>query len=60
MMGKDEDVIEIDISRLLLALWHRLWVIVLAVLVGGGIALAITLQFIYCPQICGKYSGICE
>ncbi|MCD8068326.1 MAG: Wzz/FepE/Etk N-terminal domain-containing protein [Lachnospiraceae bacterium] len=45
-MKKQQDVIEIDLGKLLLALWHRLWIIVLAILVCGGAALVGTIQFI--------------
>lgn len=38
-MDKDE-VIEIDLLRLLKALWHRAWALVLAVLIFGGTAYA--------------------
>lgn len=37
-----DDDLEIDVYKLLKALWHRAWLIILSIVIGGGLALGIT------------------
>lgn len=38
MENKRNDVVEIDLLRLLQAMWHRAWALILAMVIGGGAA----------------------
>ena len=46
MAQKERDMIEIDLLKLVLILWHKAWAIVLAMIVMGGIAFGVTYNFI--------------
>lgn len=38
MEKRQNEVVEIDLLRLLQAMWHRVWLIILAMVIGGGAA----------------------
>lgn len=46
MERKNDDELEIDLLRLIKALWHKAWAIVLAMVICGGAALACTVFFV--------------
>ena len=46
MAQKERDMIEIDLLKLVLILWHKAWAIILAAIVMGGIAFGVTYNFI--------------
>ena len=48
-MQKSNEYVEIDLSRILKALWHRAWIILVAVALFGGTAFSYA-AFIISPQ----------
>ncbi len=46
MEHKNEEVIEIDLMRLFLALWRKAWLLVLAMILGGALTLGGTVMFV--------------
>lgn len=49
MENKNNDEIVIDLGRILLAFWHRIWIILLAAVVAGAAAFCVA-RFVMTPQ----------